>query len=73
MAFRCFSSAQVTGFLAFGEETSGNVLGNLQPLLCANDWVVASGVAGMAFAATEAKSMEKLIKIDRNRPNAYLK
>eukprot|EP00434_Breviolum_minutum_P028107 symbB.v1.2.024864.t1/scaffold2382.1/size80501/3 len=44
----------VTGFLAFGENTSGNVLGNLQPMLCANDWIVRSGVAGMAFAVTMA-------------------
>ena len=56
--------------MAFGEETSGNVLGNLQPLLCANDWVVASGVAGMAFAATEAKIHGET---HGNRPNAYLK
>lgn len=44
----------VTGFLAFGENTNGNVLGNLQPMLCANDWIVRSGVAGMAFAVTMA-------------------
>ncbi|CAL1155557.1 unnamed protein product, partial [Cladocopium goreaui] len=44
----------VTGFLAFGENTNGNVLGNLQPMLCANDWIVRSGVAGMAFAVETA-------------------
>ncbi|CAJ1384384.1 unnamed protein product [Effrenium voratum] len=44
----------VTGFLAFGEQTLGNVLGNLQPLLCSRDWVVCSGMAAMAFAVTMA-------------------
>ncbi|OLP94784.1 Vacuolar amino acid transporter 2 [Symbiodinium microadriaticum] len=44
----------VTGFLAFGEDTLGNILGNLQPMLCANDWMVRSGMASMAFAVTMA-------------------
>eukprot|EP00442_Polarella_glacialis_P052463 CAMPEP_0115058988 /NCGR_PEP_ID=MMETSP0227-20121206/6660_1 /TAXON_ID=89957 /ORGANISM="Polarella glacialis, Strain CCMP 1383" /LENGTH=588 /DNA_ID=CAMNT_0002444045 /DNA_START=50 /DNA_END=1816 /DNA_ORIENTATION=+ len=44
----------VTGFLAFGEGTLGNVLQNLQPMVCQNDWVVRSGVACMAFAVTMA-------------------
>jgi len=44
----------VTGFLAFGEDTAGNVLVNLQPFLCELDWLVASGFACMAFAVTMA-------------------
>jgi len=44
----------VTGFLAFGENTAGNVLINLQPFLCELDWLVASGFACMAFAVTMA-------------------
>eukprot|EP00928_Gymnodinium_smaydae_P032575 TRINITY_DN23550_c0_g1_i1.p1 TRINITY_DN23550_c0_g1~~TRINITY_DN23550_c0_g1_i1.p1 ORF type:complete len:597 (+),score=73.97 TRINITY_DN23550_c0_g1_i1:77-1867(+) len=44
----------VTGFLAFGEETAGNILGNLQPLLCECDTIVVSGFACMAFAVTMA-------------------
>eukprot|EP00444_Apocalathium_aciculiferum_P002153 CAMPEP_0183395692 /NCGR_PEP_ID=MMETSP0370-20130417/9500_1 /TAXON_ID=268820 /ORGANISM="Peridinium aciculiferum, Strain PAER-2" /LENGTH=560 /DNA_ID=CAMNT_0025576357 /DNA_START=71 /DNA_END=1753 /DNA_ORIENTATION=- len=44
----------ITGFLAFGEQTAGNVLVNLQPFLCEFDWMVASGFACMAFAVTMA-------------------
>eukprot|EP00928_Gymnodinium_smaydae_P031838 TRINITY_DN23241_c0_g1_i2.p1 TRINITY_DN23241_c0_g1~~TRINITY_DN23241_c0_g1_i2.p1 ORF type:complete len:401 (-),score=42.83 TRINITY_DN23241_c0_g1_i2:217-1419(-) len=44
----------VVGFLAFGEDTRGNVLSNLQPLLCECDLIVVSGFACMAFAVTMA-------------------
>merc|ERR1719401_1365505 len=44
----------VAGFLAFGEQTAGNVLSNLEPFLCGRDWVVASGFVCMAFAVTMA-------------------
>merc|ERR1712151_192066 len=44
----------ITGFLAFGEATAGNVLQNLQRYLCRVDWVVVSGFACMAFAVTMA-------------------
>jgi len=44
----------ITGFLAFGEETAGNVLQNLQPFLCIGDWMVTSGFGCMAFAVTMA-------------------
>lgn len=44
----------VTGFLTFGEDTSGNVLANLQIFLCQKDMMVISGFACMAVAVTMA-------------------
>lgn len=44
----------IAGFLAFGEQTQGNVMGNLQPFLCNNDGVVIVGFVAMAFAVTMA-------------------
>mmetsp|Transcript_75929 Transcript_75929/g.158350 ORF Transcript_75929/g.158350 Transcript_75929/m.158350 type:complete len:588 (-) Transcript_75929:124-1887(-) len=44
----------IAGFLAFGEETAGNVLVNLQPKLCELDLIVVSGFTCMAFAVTMA-------------------
>lgn len=54
LCFLVYLLMGVTGFLAFGEDTKGNVLGNLEPFLCSQDWVVISGFACMAFAVTMA-------------------
>merc|ERR1711972_1055177 len=49
-----YLSMGMLGFMAFGQDTAGNVLINLQPALCLLDPVVICGFACMATAVTMA-------------------
>jgi amino acid permease len=54
LCFLVYAAIGITGFLAFGEETNGNIMINLNPYLKENDPMVITGFACMAFAVTMA-------------------
>lgn len=54
LCFVVYACIGMSGFLAFGENTDGNIMKNLQPFLKDNDPVVILGFACMAFAVTMA-------------------